>query len=445
MADGFITQSRTLQPGQIKGDPSVYDTTGFTIFNGGSAIGVTTDCRTFQTTTSYRTGVLDVSSLTTGQEQLRFLMGDYSWANAHPGDTGHVFSTTRLQKLTGRYRSFSRVIGGKTFAFAGNLYPSGELTLPAIPSFQEVSQGQRFINSCAPTLPRADLLTAFAELAREGFAAIPGTSFIQALATRSSFFRSLGSEYLNVEFGWKPFVSEFLAIIKSIRNANQALLQLEENSGKVVIRSRSTPVSSTFATTVTAGNGTVNVGTNSLNIGGGAWDPIYQNGSAGRVGSSTLHQWTSQDVRFNAAFTYLLSPGTTLVERFARYEQMANHLLGIRITPAVLWELTPWSWLIDWFVDIQTALRTAELLSNDGLVMKYGYMTRKYIRGASRTSAVQFLGEQPSLYTKSDVEITKIRYKATPYGFGLNPNSFTSSQWAILAALGLTKAPRSLF
>jgi hypothetical protein len=445
MADGYITQSRTLNPGQIKGDPSIYDTSGFTIYNGGSASNVVMDLRTSQTTTSYRAGLLDLSSLTTGQEQLRFLMGNYSWENSHPGDTGHVFSTTKTLKTVSTFKQFSRVIGGKTYAFSGYLYPSGTLTLPSVPSFQEVSQGQRFINACAPTLPRANLLVSFAELAREGFSAIPGTSFIQALATRSSFFRSIGNEYLNVEFGWKPFVNELLAIMKSVRNANYALLQLEENSGKVVVRSRSTPLSTTFSSSVTIGNGTVNVGTNAVNIGGGAWDAIYQGGAAGRVGSSTLHQWTSQDTRFKGAFTYLLSPGTTLMSRFERYEQMANHLLGIRLTPEVLWELSPWSWLIDWFVDIQTALRTSELLNSDGLVMKYGYMTRKYIRGVSRTSSVQFLGESPSVHSKSNVEITKIRYRATPYGFGLNPNSFTSSQWAILAALGLTKAPRSLF
>jgi hypothetical protein len=39
----------------------------------------------------------------------------------------------------------------------------------------------------------------------------------------------------------------------------------------------------------------------------------------------------------------------------------------------------------------------------------------------------------------------KERWKATPYGFGLNMAGFTDQQWAILAALGMTKSPRIAF
>lgn len=444
MADGYVTQTRTLRPGQIKGDPSAYQVESPLIFNGFASGTPVSDLRTVQTTTSFRTGLLSLPDLKTGQEQLRFLMGDYSWASAHPGDTGHVFSTTRVTKVAQRKR-FSRTISGKTWFFDGYIWPSGTLNLPPVPAFNEAYYGNRFVVQSAPTTPKANLLQSFAELAREGFAQIPGLSFIQALATRSSFFRSIGKEYLNVEFGWAPFVRDLESIIKSVSNANQALLNLKRNSGLEVVRHRSTPPVTTFlGPTVTTG-GTVDVGTNSSNISGAAWNPIYQGGDLGRSGASILQQWTSQDVRFSAAFTYLLDPGTTLIGRFERYEQLANHLLGTRLTPSVLWELTPWSWLIDWFVDIQSALRQAELLESDGLVMKYGYMTRKYIRGVSRASTVQFLGESPSTFTKAMVETTKIRYRATPFGFGLNPNSFTDRQWAILAALGLTKAPNTLF
>jgi hypothetical protein len=443
MAEGYITQTRLLNPGQIKRDPSVYDTDGFVLFNGGAPSSVISDLRTSQTTTSFRTGNLDTSSLLTGQNQLNFLMGDRSWAFQHPGDTGHTFTTTKTVDLA-RSKTKAWSIGGNAYALSGYIIPRGTMTLPSVPSFNETVQGQRFITSAAPTVPRANLLQSFAELAREGFAQIPGTAFIQMLSYRSGFFRSLGNEYLNIQFGWLPFMSELTSIIKSISNANKALLALEENSGKVVIRTRSTPIDSTFTSTVGTG-GVVDVGTNSFNIGSSAWNAIYEGGTIGRSGATTLNQWTQQDVRFKGAFTYLLSPGTTLLSRFERYEQMANHLLGTRLNPSVLWELMPWSWLIDWFVDIQRALRTAELLSTDGLVLKYGYMTRKYIRGVERTHLIQFKGEEPSLWSRTKLETTLIRYRATPYGFGLNPNSFTSSQWAILAALGLTKAPRSLF
>jgi hypothetical protein len=46
-------------------------------------------------------------------------------------------------------------------------------------------------------------------------------------------------------------------------------------------------------------------------------------------------------------------------------------------------------------------------------------------------------------FTRVMVE-QKRRIKSTPFGFGLSPGSFTARQWSILAALGMTRGPRSL-
>jgi hypothetical protein len=47
-------------------------------------------------------------------------------------------------------------------------------------------------------------------------------------------------------------------------------------------------------------------------------------------------------------------------------------------------------------------------------------------------------GGKPVQLSQTFGTIQKIRRKATPYGFGLNPNTFSTRQWAIIAALGLT-------
>jgi hypothetical protein len=128
------------------------------------------------------------------------------------------------------------------------------------------------------------------------------------------------------------------------------------------------------------------------------------------------------------------------------YEQKAN-ILGTRLTPEVLWELAPWSWLFDWQANVGDILSNLSLLSADGLVMRYGYLmchTLAYNRyvipaGARFTPGV----ETGPIFTVLGRE-TKERVRATPYGFGLNPDSFSIRQWAILGALGLTKTPRAL-
>jgi len=155
---------------------------------------------------------------------------------------------------------------------------------------------------------------------------------------------------------------------------------------------------------------------------------------------------SSETYWFSGAFTYYLSPGKDLLGRMVRYEQLANKLLGSRLTPEVLWELAPWSWLVDWFVDIQTALRTATLLENDGLVVRYGYLMRTTARVNTVTvDRIRFKPKTLYNIAHSKHLLVKERARSTPFGFGLNPNTFSARQWAILGALGLTKAPKTLF
>jgi len=40
--------------------------------------------------------------------------------------------------------------------------------------------------------------------------------------------------------------------------------------------------------------------------------------------------------------------------------------------------------------------------------------------------------------------VKKERAKATPYGFGVDPATFSEWQWSILAALGLTLGPHKM-
>jgi len=164
--------------------------------------------------------------------------------------------------------------------------------------------------------------------------------------------------------------------------------------------------------------------------------------------SISLKKHTLKDVWFSGAYTYHLPTDDGLIGRLERYEAEADRLLGIELTPAVLWELTPWSWLVDWLFDIGNLFQTSTLLSSDGLGLKYGYLmchTRE-THTYSWQKGIQFINGTSSgpIYNTLRRE-TKERVKATPYGFGSAVTGFTSHQWAILGALGLTKAPNVLF
>jgi len=126
--------------------------------------------------------------------------------------------------------------------------------------------------------------------------------------------------------------------------------------------------------------------------------------------------------------------------------QKAKYLLGLQgLTPALLWELTPFSWLIDWFANIGTLISVNQALQENNLVLRYGYLMQK------NTALVTIAHPGYPFYTGHTGPLSatltyewKQRVRATPYGFGINTATLSASQWAILAALGLTSGPKSL-
>jgi hypothetical protein len=128
----------------------------------------------------------------------------------------------------------------------------------------------------------------------------------------------------------------------------------------------------------------------------------------------------------------------------ARQVAIADKLLGARITPEVLWNLTPWSWAVDWFTNVGDVIHNVSRFMNDGLVMHYGYIMRKrsVTREYSHSGGVVRVanGTKPiGILTQKFKTTVKERASATPWGFGLTFGSFTNRQKAIMAALGLTR------
>lgn len=143
---------------------------------------------------------------------------------------------------------------------------------------------------------------------------------------------------------------------------------------------------------------------------------------------------------FSGCFTYYLK-----TDRLARLEQYSNRLYGTRVTTDLLWKIGPWSWAADWITNFGDVVRNTAAFANDGLVMRYGYMMEhtSVITEYSLRGMTLFDGQVLNL-TQSFVTTTKKRRRATPYGFGFDPGTFTPRQWSIIAALGISRRPRQL-
>jgi hypothetical protein len=130
----------------------------------------------------------------------------------------------------------------------------------------------------------------------------------------------------------------------------------------------------------------------------------------------------------------------------ARHAAEARKLYGVELTPATVWNLAPWSWAVDWEGNVGDVLHNVSRFAQDGLVMRYGYIMQSKI--ATTTYSLAYEGRFKSA-PQQDLQLTiisqsKVRRRATPFGFGFDMTALSGRQSAILGALGISRGPRHL-
>jgi len=328
------------------------------------------------------------------------------------------------------------------FTSALPLQVSGDgAQIRTFPSVNELNSfAQKAMIATLPTRTHANVAAALGELLIDR--KLPEL-MLSIVAHRGISKKTLSDEFLNYQFGILPLVSDIQRLCAAVIDSNKIINDFIEGSGKVTYRHWNNKASglpdvqlltnvSAKTTNYSAGNLFV-TSDKKLTVQGSSVGSYY--GSSTSVLQNETRQW-----RFAGAWSYLLSKDSTFVSRMARFEQLANNLLGTRITLDVLWELVPWSWLADWFLNIQQFLQINQALQNDSLVLQFGYLT--CITRQTTLISLHFDGRSNvnthDLSTFFTCE-RKERIRANPYGFGVITANLSGTQLAILAALGFSR------
>jgi hypothetical protein len=360
------------------------------------------------------------------------------------GDEGGPFWSSQS-----RYESegtFHRVQGlGRVYE--GDIHvsqvPPVDVAYPKMPVIFDdlVSLGATAISRTVPTNPVAGAGVAIGE-AREGFPRLIGHSLFKS---RLKDIRKAGDEYLNVEFGWKPLISDLMKFTKSMKQSNKLLRQMYRDSGTGnSVRRRYQFPDQEFKSPTGAPQW-------------GFVAPFKCDGSQldswmlGNGPEPTGYiPWTTEKTEtwFSGAYSYVMPPPpSNFWEKMSNWEREANKLYGTRITPDVLWNIAPWSWAADWFANTGDIVSNISAFGSDSLALKYGYIMRKtrsmnqyvwqgYINTPSGPN--RFIQIREAFGSE-----TRVRLRATPYGFGTTIESLTPRQIAISASLGIGRAPRA--
>jgi hypothetical protein len=267
-------------------------------------------------------------------------------------------------------------------------------------------RGAAVISDTLPNKERVNLLLSLAEIRREGL-----PSFRSLVSKRGD-----GSGFLSLEFGWLPIVSDIQQLSASLVKSRDVLRQFVRLQGKQhrrrrVIRDES--VSDSFTD-----NGTWALYP--------SYSALYSGASTGSLNVNRVY---TDRIWFSGAYQ-VLSPEVRLLTQVEAQLEQANHLLGLRPSAEVVYNLAGWTWLLDWFVNFGDVLSNYSHLGQDGVALRYGYLMR---------------------HTRVECEVTlrgvtdivgidrKIRVRAHPFGFGPQFDSLTQRQWSVVVALGIAK------
>lgn len=286
-------------------------------------------------------------------------------------------------------------------------------------------------NSCAsygatawdrfkPAGPDVSLSVFFAEL----------TSIKDLIFKRLNSFRNLGNNYLAVEFGWKPTLRDIRDWYESLRALDARVAQLQRDNGRWIRR-----------------GGTVKKDVDSGDIGITPYGQISPDDPNSRNHWAT-RKWRSEErVWFSGAFRYYI-PGLNS-QKWGKLRAI-QELWDLKLTPEQVYQLIPFSWLVDWFSNLGSVVSNLQSSIDDHLVAKYAYVMRSkehttetvvgqdLYQRVQETPTSSFTVTYRPIQCRSTVTtVTKARAVADPFGFSVTLPDFTAWQQSILLALGL--------
>jgi hypothetical protein len=144
---------------------------------------------------------------------------------------------------------------------------------------------------------------------------------------------------------------------------------------------------------------------------------------------------------FSGKFKYYIPTGNMPEDINKRKAQLARIVYGAEITPRLLWQLTPWSWLADWVTSAGAVISNLTDYQ-DGLVAQYAYVMYHKVDSVKHTVSGRM--KEHGAFTTSQIYLDEIkaRSRANPFGFGILDVNLSPYQLSILGALGLSRGGR---
>lgn len=162
--------------------------------------------------------------------------------------------------------------------------------------------------------------------------------------------KGLGGQYLNFQFGWKPLVKDILTMLEIPAQITKEVNRLIDRRG--------------VPTTFRAKKKMLDMGIQTL----AGNSETLQNETFVSNGQISSRKW-----ELRSAITYTLRFPSVDVPVLR--SDLINQKWGLDPDPADVYNLVPWSWLVDWFSGLGQYVDLMNALAHDQSLFNYGYLT----------------------------------------------------------------------
>lgn len=260
------------------------------------------------------------------------------------------------------------------------------------------------------------------------------TSFISAVMDP----QDLADNFLNHQFGWVPFLSDLASMYDAYQRSHELISELARTNG-TWIRKRAVLKSETVQRHL-GRRYSAGVEPFGFQI-QGLCDTRNIDGIPCK-GYFDLTEVVETKVWAQGLFTFYRPEYDMNLEYNDSYIGALQRLMtlyGLRITPTLLYKVTPWSWTVDWFSGFGKWIERYDDFTVDGIVSKQLCIMARTKRYVTKTAHIFFQSGDRTFSWKREFE-SKVRKVADcPYGFDQTWNNLSLRQWAILGAIGISR------
>jgi hypothetical protein len=258
----------------------------------------------------------------------------------------------------------------------------------------------------------------------------------------------VADHFLNHSFGWVPFISDLQKFLNVWNNTTKYISDIVRDNGVFVRKRRVLEESddTSLETFTGVDSGTIP----SSEMRGPSGFPLCKVMTVGGVSQKGFMTFSTRTIKRTWAcgsFKYYrpeFDPSIYMADD-SNFDDLQTvqrllTLYGARINPTLLYKITPWTWLVDWFTGLGNYIQRLDDFVQDGIVARGLYVMQTQQKIMTKTCVLNFFSGPVTLKFQRELTFKQRELADSPYGFDVPWQNLSPRQWAILGAIGISRS-----